>query len=82
MLSERQQAVTSAEATAQNYNRLSKSYQDCAPKSSGNLKEKIGELLLYLQDPLSQHQRQKCWTLFDLMLRCYLDIKFCGGRYE
>ncbi len=43
-----------------------------ADKSSEKLKERIGELLLYLQRPLNQAERQICWIDFDLLLRQYL----------
>lgn len=69
-----------AKATAQPNNQLYESYRNPAPKASENLKEKIGSLLLHLQSPLSQDEQEKCWTLFDLTLRCYLDLKFCGGQ--
>jgi hypothetical protein len=56
MLGNKDKAATSAEATAQNYNRLKKSYRNCAPRSSANLKKEIGKLLLYLLTPLNQEQ--------------------------
>ena len=45
--------------------------------SSSNLKESIGELLLYLQMPLSETGRQRYWQLFELELRQYADFRFC-----
>lgn len=74
MRSERQQAVTSAEATAQNYNRLNQSYQDSVAASRAKLQ--IGELLLALQAPLSQNQQKKYWVEFESKLRQYLNLKF------
>jgi len=79
MRTQRRQAVTSAEATAQNYNRLSKSYRNCAPKSSDNLKEEIGELLLYLQALPIQEQQRKYWALFESKLKRYVGLRACGG---
>lgn len=79
MRSKKHKAVTSAEATAQDYNRLNKSYRNCAPKSSDNLKEKIGELLLYLQALPIQGQQGRYWDLFESKLRRYVDFRICEG---
>ena len=79
MSGKKDRTVATPIATAQNYNQLNGTYQNCAPRSSENLKEQIGELLLHLQTPLSQQQRQKGWELFAPMLRRYVDLKTCGG---
>ena len=80
MLSEKQKAVASAEATTQNYNELCESYRKPTPKSSVNLKEKIGTLLLALQTHLTQNQQKEYWTLFESSLSQYLDLKIYGGQ--
>ena len=82
MLGNKDKAATSAEATAQNYNRLKKSYRNCAPRSSANLKEKIGQLLLYMQTPLPQNEQQKYWQIFESFLRRYVDLRFFEGFDE
>ncbi len=69
---------TGTEATAQNHNNLNRNYHYLCCKSSGKLKEQIGTLLLALQAPLSQNRQKEYWTLFDLMLRQYLDFKVHG----
>ncbi len=79
MLGNKDKAATSAEATAQNYNRLKKSYRNCAPRSSANLKKEIGKLLLYLLTPLNQEQQEKCWQLFESSLTRYVELKICRG---
>ena len=40
-------------------------------------KLQIGTLLLALQSPLSCEQQKICWTLFESMLRQYVDLKLC-----
>ena len=44
-------------------------------QTSEDLKERLGELLLYLQSPLTEDERKKCWRTFELKLREYLSIK-------
>jgi len=46
--------------------------------SKSNIKEQLGELLLYLQRPLSETDRQRYWQLFEANLRAYLDLKLSG----
>jgi len=57
-------------------------YRNCARRSSSklrNLRNQIGELLLYLQTAPSQSQQQEYWTLFEAKLRQYVALKLCGG---
>lgn len=75
MRSKRQQAVTSAEATASKNIRQSLSYQSCAPKASENLQDQLGLLLWQLQSPLSKHQRKVGWSLLGVLLSQYVTIK-------
>ncbi len=72
MLGNKDKAATSAEATAQNYNRQNESYQQCALRSSQNLKEQIGLLLFHLHSTLSQSQRKVGYQLFAILLVQYL----------
>lgn len=44
-------------------------------RRSENLKEQLGELLLYLQSPLTENERKRRWRVFELKLREYLAIK-------
>lgn len=47
-------------------------------RRSENLKEKkehLGELLLYLQSPLTEDERKRFWRMFELKLQEYLAIK-------
>ena len=44
-------------------------------QTSEDLKEQLGELLLYLQSPLTEYERKRCWRTFELKLREYLSIK-------
>ena len=53
-----------------------KSYQKDKPVSS--LKEQIGQLLLYMQNPSPQNEQQKYWQIFESCLRMYVDLKACG----
>ena len=46
--------------------------------SQSSIKEQLGELLLYLQRPLSETDRQRYWHQFELSLRMYLDLKLSG----
>lgn len=61
-----------------NHNNLNESYHHSPYKSSGKLKEQIGELILYLQTPRSHHEQQKCWVQFESMLKRYVDLESCG----
>lgn len=63
---------------AKNHNNLNESYHHSPYKSSGKLKEQIGELLLCLQTPRSHHEQQKCWVQFESMLKRYVDLESCG----
>jgi hypothetical protein len=71
----KRKAVTSAKATAQNYNQQNESYQECAPKANENLKDQIGLLLWQLQSPLSKHQRKVGWRLLGVLLTQYVTIR-------
>ncbi len=62
-----------AKATAQYYHPLNKSYRN--PVSTSRAKLQIGTLLLALQSPLSRHEQQKCWALFESKLKQYLDFR-------
>ncbi len=73
MRSKRQQAVTSAEATAQDYNRQKISYRTCELKSRKNLKREIGELLFCLEFPLGKELRQLGWGLLERLLYRHID---------
>jgi prophage regulatory protein len=50
---------------------------DTAP-STGNLKDQVGELLLYLEGPLGRRERETCWHVFEARLRQYVAIKYRG----
>ena len=63
--------------TTPNNTQQRKSYQKCVLRSSENLKEKIGALLLALQTPLNQEQQIEYWAQLESMLRRYIEPKFC-----
>jgi hypothetical protein len=42
------------------------------------LKNEVGELLLYLQGPLSPGERERCWHLLEAKLRQYVALKYEG----
>jgi len=65
--------------TASKNNQHSRVYHSPLGRSSGNLREQLGVLLLYLQTPLSPDNRKTCWALFESRLRQYVDLKICGG---
>lgn len=44
-------------------------------KEMAELKEQIGQLLLHLQAPLSEIDRQSCLLLLEKTLRKYYDLK-------
>lgn len=44
-------------------------------RRSKKLKEEIGEVLFYLQLPLTEDERKRCWRMFESKLREYLAIK-------
>jgi hypothetical protein len=50
--------------------------EDDPERRSENLKEEVGELLLYLQSPLTEEQQKKYWRIFELKLREYLALKY------
>ncbi len=52
------------------------SYQE-TPKMS-NLKESIGDLLLYLQTPLGRNEKQNGFNLIEILLFQYIEIKYSG----
>lgn len=54
-------------------------YRNYAQRSRAKLKREIGELLLCLQTPFSQSQRQEYWRLFEARLRRYVDLKVGGA---
>jgi len=70
-----EKAACSKQAAGKNesHNKL---YQKAAPLSS--LKMRIGELLLYLQNPLTQNKQQDCWQRFDHLLRQYVSLRHLG----
>ncbi len=41
-----------------------------------NLKESIGELLLYLQTPLGRNEKQKGYSLFKILLKQYFETQY------
>ena len=53
-------------------------HQNDAVASTGNLKDQVGELLLYLQGPLSRRERETCWHVFEARLRQYVAVKYQG----
>jgi len=70
--------ITTATPNATNINMINDTTRHIAESSPKSLKKLAGEvagLLFYLQNPLSQHQRQKTWHIFELKLRQYLDLK-------
>ncbi len=64
-----------AETPAIRNKRHSRPYLKSTPLSS--LKIQLGELLLYMQRPLNETDRQIYWRQFELSLRQYLDLKGC-----
>jgi hypothetical protein len=40
------------------------------------LKKQLGELLLYLQSPLTEEQQKSYWGMFEWKLREYLALKY------
>ena len=68
-------AVHLADGTAAKNELQHKSYQRIEPMSRSNLTEFIGELLLYLQLPLTDEQTQKGWLLFEALLVQYVELK-------
>jgi hypothetical protein len=59
-------------ATEIQYNQT-ESYRKDQRQSS--LKDSIGEFLLYLQFPLEIKQLQKGWSLFEILLLQYIELK-------
>jgi hypothetical protein len=43
-----------------------------------NLKESIGELLLFLQRPMGQNEEKKGYSLLEILLKQYLESKYQG----
>jgi hypothetical protein len=60
---------------AQGLTDLPKISKRSVSEANENLKEQIGELLLYLQSPLTEDEQKRCWRMFELKLREYLAIK-------
>jgi hypothetical protein len=50
--------------------------EDEPERRSENLKEEVGELLLYLQSPLTEEQQKSYWGMFEWKLREYLALKY------
>ena len=79
MLSEKRKKrrAVSDKATPKNIQQR-KSYRNSVSASRAKLQ--IGELLwfLYLEPSLSQQQKSRCWQIFELKLREYLDVKYSG----
>jgi len=79
MLSQRKKAAPLSQAAAPKSVVYHKQmYSQREQKSIAKLQ--LGTLLLALQSPLSQKQREKGWALFELLLRRYFDLKFSGVR--
>jgi predicted DNA-binding transcriptional regulator AlpA len=53
-------------------------HQKDSVRSTGNLKDQVGELLLYLQGALSRRERETCWHVFEARLRQYVAVKYRG----
>ena len=69
-----------AAVTAAGINKLhSISYRKATPMSRSNLTEFIGEILLYLQLPLTDEQTQKGWLLFEALLMQYVELRISRG---
>jgi hypothetical protein len=54
----------------------------CNSVAASMAKLQIGEILLCLQWPLRNRQRDRLWYLFEMRLRRYLEVKRCGGEGE
>ncbi|MFC1781113.1 hypothetical protein ACFLZ8_02480 [Planctomycetota bacterium] len=54
------------------------SYQRNKPMSSSNLKESLGELLLYLQTPIGRNKKQKGYSLLEILLMQYIETEYQG----
>jgi hypothetical protein len=54
-----------------------KTYKESYRKSAllSSLKEQIGQLLVYMQTPLSKTEKRYCWRLFEANLRQYYAVK-------
>ena len=75
--------VPSSAETMANHNNLNGKYNNSLGKSSAKLREelaeRVGELLLYLQNPLlSKKEQERGWQLFGSTLRRYLAAKHLG----
>lgn len=71
-------AVCFGDRTAERNILQSTSYRGTQKMS--NLKESIGEILLYLQFPLEQKQQQKGWDLLEILLMQYVKTKIRGEK--
>lgn len=71
-------APNEPESVANKIYQLSEDYTFSNQESRANLKEQLGELLLFLQAPLSHHQQGKCLKVFEEKLRRYIDFGTCG----
>ena len=78
MISEKDRAETLSEATAQKHTIQTERYKHSRCKSSVNLKQQIGTMLLALQASLSKNQQKEYWVQFEPMLEQYLDFR-CSG---
>lgn len=45
-------------------------------RRSEDLKVHLGELLFYLQSPLTENERKRCCRMFESKLREYLTLKY------
>jgi hypothetical protein len=75
MLDEKNKAACTA---APKNIRQNRSY--CNSATLSKVKLQIGTLLLALQTPLTLKEEKICWTLFDLKLRRYVELKCAGGQ--
>ena len=57
-----------------------RTYRKATPMSTTNLKDEIGLLLLFLCSPISHQQRAAGWSLFEVLLAQYLEMKYLGDR--
>jgi hypothetical protein len=71
----KKKAVHRADKTAKTNKLRQSQYRTSTVRSRANLKLQLGEILLYLQTPLVQSERQICWQVFESLLRQYLDLE-------
>jgi len=79
MIVKKEVAACLSEQAAVNNHLHSKAYRKDPRMSSENLTEFIGEILLYLQLPLTDEQTQKGWLLFEALLMQYVELRISRG---